>query len=150
MIQHFHLYLFGKKFKLITDHAALQSIFNNIKTKQSPRLERWHLKLTTYDFQTVYRPGKMIISDYPPRHPHARHKTNTVAEQYISFITENALPDTFKLSDVAKATKTDCILRYVKNKVCKNKLFFRMKVTKANQNEKDYCVNIVGFHIWIK
>ena len=120
MIQHFHLYLFGKKFKLITDHAALQSIFNNIKTIQSPRLERWRLKLTTYDFQTVYRPGKMMISDYLSRHPHARHETNTVAEQYISFITDNALPDALKLSDVAKATETDCILSCVRNALEQN------------------------------
>ncbi|XP_060604313.1 uncharacterized protein K02A2.6-like [Ruditapes philippinarum] len=120
MIQHFHLYLFGKKFKLITDHAALQSIFNNIKTIQSPRLERWRLKLTTYDFQTVYRPGKMMISDYLSRHPHARHETNTVAEQYISFITDNALPDALKLSDVAKATETDCTLSCVRNALEQN------------------------------
>jgi hypothetical protein len=114
MIQHFHLYLFGKKFKLITDHAALQLTFNNIKTIQSPRLERWRLKLTTYDIETVYRHSKMI-SDYLSRHPHARHETNTLAEQYISCITDNALSDALKLSDVAKATETECILSCVRN-----------------------------------
>ncbi|XP_045178028.1 uncharacterized protein K02A2.6-like [Mercenaria mercenaria] len=117
MIQHFDLYLFGKQFKLITDHAALQSIFNNVKNIQSPRLERWRLKLLTYDFQTIYRPGSLMISDYLSRHPHARHATNTVAEQYISFITDNTLPDALKLSDVAKATKSDCVLSCVKNAI---------------------------------
>ena len=118
MIQHFHLYLFGKKFKLLTDHAALQSIFNNVKNNiQSPRLERWRLKLTTYDFETIYRPGSLMISDYLSRHPYARQDISTVAEQYISFITDDALPDALKLSDVAKGTELDCVLSCVKSAI---------------------------------
>ena len=53
--EHFHLYIFGKEFTLITDHAPLESIMNGVKTIQSVRLERFRLRLTTYNFKVKYR-----------------------------------------------------------------------------------------------
>lgn len=76
-----------------------------------------------------------MTSDYLSRHPHATHATDTVAEQYITFITDNAFPDAMKLSDVAKATKSDCIFSCVrnpiktndwKNRTCRNDESFRL------------------------
>ena len=42
---------------VITDHAALQH-FHHAKTK-NPKLARWALLLSNYDFQVKYRPGKV-------------------------------------------------------------------------------------------
>ena len=42
---------------VVTDHAALQH-FHHAKTK-NPKLARWALLLSNYDFQIKYRPGKV-------------------------------------------------------------------------------------------
>ena len=50
--EHYHLYLFGKDFTLITDHAPLESTFNNVKRIHNARLERFRLRLNTYNFKS--------------------------------------------------------------------------------------------------
>ena len=97
--EHFHLYLYGKSFTLITDHRPLESIFNNLKKTQSARLERWRLRLTTYKYTVKYRPGKTMISDYLSRHPDQRHAQSSIAEDYVNFITQHALePHSLRLA----------------------------------------------------
>ena len=44
-IQHFHLYLYGSDFEVVTDHRPLVSLFNNPHSKPPTRIERWILKL---------------------------------------------------------------------------------------------------------
>lgn len=51
------LYLFGRKFKIMTDHRPLQGIMN-IKEPNS-RLTRWRLRLSEYDYTVIYKPGKI-------------------------------------------------------------------------------------------
>ena len=62
--EHYHLYPFVKGFTLITDHAPLESIFNNVKHKHNARLERFRLRLNTYNFKVKYRKATEMISDY--------------------------------------------------------------------------------------
>ena len=40
-IEHFHLYLYGKEFTLITDHKPLEVIYGNKLAKVSAHIERW-------------------------------------------------------------------------------------------------------------
>lgn len=54
--KYFRPYLFGRKFKIITDHKPLQWIMN-LKEPNS-RLTRWRLKLSEYDFSIEYKQGK--------------------------------------------------------------------------------------------
>ena len=56
-VKYFRPYLFGRKFKLITDHRPLTWLFS-IKDPGS-RLARWRLKLEEYDYEIVYKPGKI-------------------------------------------------------------------------------------------
>ena len=111
--QHFHLYLFGKAFTLVSDHRCLESIFNNTKQIQSARLERWRLRLTTYNFKVKYRAGNQMISDYCSRHPIQESKADNVAEEYVNFLASNSVPKSLTLSEVARATQTDCVIQCV-------------------------------------
>lgn len=54
--KYFRPYLFGRTFKVITDHKPLQWLLN-LKEPNS-RLTRWRLKLAEYDFTIVYKKGK--------------------------------------------------------------------------------------------
>jgi hypothetical protein len=56
-IKYFHKYLFGRKFKVITDHAALKGFMSTSKVPKGKR-GRWMMKLQQYDFEIIHRPGK--------------------------------------------------------------------------------------------
>lgn len=55
-VKHFRPYLFGRRFKLVTDHKPLQWLFS-VKDPGS-RLSRWRLQLEEYDYEIIYKPGK--------------------------------------------------------------------------------------------
>lgn len=116
-VEHFHLFLFGKSFTLLTDHRPLTAIFdtqNKPKAKQqSLRLERWRLRLATYDFKVVYRKGDLMISDYMSRHPFEGYSSYSPTEDYVRLIASNSAPKALNLSDVASATKDDKTLQNV-------------------------------------
>ena len=44
-ISHFHLYLCGRTFTVVTDHQPLVSLFNKPSSKPSLRIEKWILHL---------------------------------------------------------------------------------------------------------
>lgn len=56
-VQHFRPYLYGKKFKLVTDHKPLTWL-HKLKDPTS-RLARWRIKLAEYDYEIIYKPGKI-------------------------------------------------------------------------------------------
>lgn len=56
-VKHYRPYLFGRKFKIVTDHKPLTWLFS-IKDPGS-RLVRWRLKLEEYDYEIVYKAGKI-------------------------------------------------------------------------------------------
>lgn len=55
-VKHFHHYLHGQKFLIITDHAAL----THLKNMANPvgKLGRWLMTLNGYNFEILNRPGK--------------------------------------------------------------------------------------------
>ncbi|XP_020294887.1 uncharacterized protein LOC109860298 [Pseudomyrmex gracilis] len=55
--KHFRQYLFGKQFKIVTDHKPLIWLMN-VKDSNS-RLMRWRLKLEEFDYKIVYKSGKI-------------------------------------------------------------------------------------------
>lgn len=54
-VKQFRPYLFGQKFNIVTDHRALNWLFN-IKYPGS-RLTRWRLKLAEYEYEIHFKPG---------------------------------------------------------------------------------------------
>lgn len=55
-VNYFRHYLYGRKFKIVTDHRPLTWLFN-VKDPGS-RLIRWRLKLEQYDYEIIYKPGR--------------------------------------------------------------------------------------------
>jgi len=59
-VQRFHTYLYGRRFRVITDHKPLVMILDKPLTKAPPRLQRMMLKLQGYNLELEYRPGKEL------------------------------------------------------------------------------------------
>ncbi|KAJ8038565.1 hypothetical protein HOLleu_16024 [Holothuria leucospilota] len=114
-ILHFHLYLFGKPFSVITDHKPLVPLFNSPKSNPPTRIERWILELHSYSFTTVYRPGSNNPADFMSRHPLPGTKSSSpeekMAEEHINFVASHAFPKTIQLSDLKEATDSDIVLQ---------------------------------------
>jgi hypothetical protein len=62
-IKHFRPYLYGRKFKIASDHKPL--MWNmNIKDPGS-RLLRWRIKLEEYEYELVYKKGALNTNADP-------------------------------------------------------------------------------------
>ena len=58
-MKHFSPYLYGYHFQILTDHAALRYLFKYKTT--IPRVTRWALLLSEFDYDIKYIPGKNNI-----------------------------------------------------------------------------------------
>ena len=61
-VQRFHTYLYGRHFKVLTDHKPLVKIMQKPLTTAPPRLQRMTLKLQGYHFDLEYRPGNEEVA----------------------------------------------------------------------------------------
>ena len=60
--ERFHVYLYGIKFNVLSDHKPLEVIYSKAH-KSSERIEGWVLRLQPYDFTVEYLPGpKSVLS----------------------------------------------------------------------------------------
>jgi hypothetical protein len=57
-VKYFRHYLYGSKFSIITNHAALKWLLNSVTENANRRLERWKIVLSEYDFEIIYRKEK--------------------------------------------------------------------------------------------
>lgn len=123
-IEHFHLYLYGHKFTLVSDHQPLETIFNNPKSK------RWRLRLQQYNFNLKYNPRKSnAAADDMSRHPDMKSimfKHAEIAEHYVHYIPENAVPKAVTIQEIAESTSKDAELQSV------------ITAVKTNRWEKSY------------
>ena len=112
-IEHFHIYLYGAPFILYADHKPLELIYGDPLSKPPARIERWVLRLQQYDFSVVYKAGIENPADYLSRHPVkiASKEHSDIAEEYINFLTNAAVPDTLTLDEIKEATQQDRTLR---------------------------------------
>ena len=111
--EHFHLYVYGSKFSIITDHKPLLGIFNSNKPT-STRMDRWKLRLMPYHCQLFYRPGKHAENpaDFMSRHPEVSgSQVPNLAEEYINYVCHNAVPKAMTLDEVRGETQQDSTMR---------------------------------------
>ena len=114
-VEHFHLYVYGAQFSVITDHEPLLGIFKNHR-QTSPRIERWKLRLMPYDCQLIYRPGRDAENpaDYMSRHPSSMVPgEQNLAEDYVNYVCTKAVPKAVTLEEIKQETKHDAEMQAV-------------------------------------
>lgn len=94
-VKTFRPYIFGRKFKIVTDHRPLVWLFN-VKDPGS-RLIRWRLKLEEYDYEIVYKQGRLnsnadALSRCPVNAIDADSLLNSTYEKYFKDQFTNKLP----------------------------------------------------------
>ncbi|CAB4036898.1 Retrovirus-related Pol poly from transposon, partial [Paramuricea clavata] len=130
-IEHFRMFLIGSEFDVITDHKALESIFNNPRSRPPARIERWMMRLQPFNFKVIYRKGSLNEADNLSRHPAVIEReqiTSTSAEGYVNYVTNCSVPKSMTLDEIKKATHNDPVLQKVKK--C-------MKEGKWDENDPD-------------
>lgn len=112
-VERFHHFLFGRYFELVTDHKALETLFAP-KSKPCARIERWVIRLMSYKFNVVYKPGKTNIADPLSRlikQINTQTNESSATEHYIQWILSYAEPKAIKLNEIeAHSDKDDEIL----------------------------------------
>ena len=122
-VEHFHLFLFGSEFTLVTDHKPLEIIYGQRTAKTSARIERWVLRLQPYAFKIVYKSGVNNPADYLSRHPtnESKRKQEKMTEQYINFVTNHSVPKAMTLKEILDATNADAALTELRDAIKTNK-----------------------------
>ena len=116
-MKRFHFYLWGQKFKLVTDHKPLLGLFTAnkcIPTIASGRIQRWVLILQAYNFELVHCSGKLLgsadaLSRLPL--PNENECIPIPAEWIDTVELMESTPVTAR--EIAKLTKSDQILSQV-------------------------------------
>ena len=91
-VKRFHLYLCGRKFKLITDNQPLVHIFNKnrrLSVMTAASLTRWSIFLMDYDYDICYRSTKAhgnadMLSRLPM--PHTKQDEKEAEEDYVQSV----------------------------------------------------------------
>lgn len=136
-IEHFHIYLYGTKFHLLTDHKPLVSIIGNPHSLPSARLERLALRIQQYTFDVQHTSGSSNPSDYLSRHPvsckEKFRRMESAAEEYVNFVVSHSLPCAMTIEEVTKATQGDPELSLLKKTLNQGQLGTSWKKTPIQQ-----------------
>ncbi|XP_030750159.1 uncharacterized protein K02A2.6-like [Sitophilus oryzae] len=142
-VEHFRIYLFGKTFELVTDHKPLEAIFGP-NSKPCARIERWVLRLQSYKFKVVYKPGKNNIAD-----PLSRlcivnsEKTNFDSDEYVHSIVQFTCPVAISLNQIKECSKSDHEISKVKRGLYENVWDDCVKKFRMFENELCFYDNIL-------
>lgn len=115
----FHHYLFGCRFKVITDCKPLETIYGNINKRTSLRIERWQLRLQSYDFEIEHIKGENNIADAMSRlinskeaSEHLEEKENT--ELYVRNTVISMSPSAVTPRTIEEVSFSDVEIQNVK------------------------------------
>ena len=64
-VKKFHQYVYRRRFTIYSDHQPLQALFGEGRTVPQmalPRIQRWALTLSAYDYSLKFRPGLKLVN----------------------------------------------------------------------------------------
>ena len=122
-IERFKMYLQGGEFIVITDHKPLEVIYNSKTHNPPPRIQRWLMKLQPDVFTVKYEPGANNAADLLSRSPveSTKQERESVADEYISFVTMHSIPKAITYEEVVNKTKSDEELQKVHASIKSNR-----------------------------
>ena len=112
--ERFDLYVCGQPFELKSDHKPLERIYS-ATSKPCARIERWVLRLQSYNFKVVYRPGKANIADALSRLNSDKRLVAGEEFDYVRVIVENCVPVALSAKEMERASFDDEELSMVKS-----------------------------------
>lgn len=120
-VTYFRPYLYGNRFKIITDHAPIKYLNYKYKGKEfSQRNQRWILKLQEYNFDIEYLQGKenkvadflSRIENSPKINEHNSSDSNMDLSETIHSTDEQLLDHIGIKEEIVNKYKTQLILTY--------------------------------------
>ena len=121
-VKHFHQYLYGRKFIIMSDHKPLQYLLGEtcgIPPMASARIQRWALMLSAYHYEICYRPGAdHANADGLSRLPLPDHVTNIPVPGDVLYLFRTLEGMPIKAAQIRQWTDTDPVL----SRVCHNVL----------------------------
>ncbi|XP_075550349.1 uncharacterized protein LOC142583754 [Dermacentor variabilis] len=121
-VKKYYKFLYGRHFKIVTDHKPLLGLLHHAKPIPqvlSPRMLRWTLMLSAYDYEIEYRPAeKLSNADAFSRLPLRASKTEEEEQRLWEVgMLEMAPEVTWNSRKVASFTSRDKLLARVCNSV---------------------------------
>ena len=111
--ERFHFYIHGCQFDLIGDHKPLEVLLNG-RGNASPRIERWRLRLQSYNPRIVYQPGIQNAVDILSRKPVPDVTPRDPVEDYINSIIVDSLPPAISIQELVLASESDPTFKVVR------------------------------------
>ena len=118
-ISKWHVYLYHAEFTAIVDHNPLKFIFSS-RTRATPRIERWQMKLQSYRFTVQYKQGSKNIADYISRIRNNPETVEPLTSEYANFIVTNSIPHSMSLQEIREASKSDDEITKISNALKSN------------------------------
>ena len=114
MCEHFHLYVYGAHFTIVTEHKPLLGFSKTTRKHQHVSVDGNCACMLPYNFSLVYRPGRDAENpaDYMSRHPcQTESLPHNIAEDYVNYISRNVIPKAMTIEEVKSATLQDPLMQ---------------------------------------
>ena len=117
--ERFHVYVYGMKFVVETEHKPLEVIYGP-RSRPCAQIERWVLRLQPYDFSVIHRPGRENIADPLSRLLHRKVEPDNhqrCTEEYVGFVAVSATPTALTTLEIEVASADDEELKEVRKAI---------------------------------
>ena len=120
-------------------------IYSNARSKPTPRLERWSLRLQPYDFQIVYEPGASNIADPMSRLSVSSDLPEAIddAKDYIGMVSVDAVPHAMSWDEIQVASDFCPEVQTIKEAITTGKWDTCSVSVKAVMDELSVCDGVI-------
>ena len=143
----FHLYLYGREFKIHTNHKSLIQVYGSQAKPLNARLERWLLSLQQYSFKIKYIPGWKNLADGLSRLPTHGSETEfgVGVEEYAYSVVMDSVPAAMTATQIERESAEDPLFIKVQQVIREDKCWkeelqnflFQYRVTPDGESSVD-------------